>query len=393
MFPPEFQLLLYCARSQPALRQIKQDVDEVAIDWGKLLAFADQHCVRPLLLRSLKAVCWDAVPPSVRLELEGFCKSNAQKNLLLAGELLRLLGRFNENEVPVVAFKGPILAEAVYGDLSLREFCDLDLLIRGQDLTKAEDVLLACGYTAQFPDRDYRTAFLSYFGQYAFRRGQSDLWVDLHWQFSGDGVVFPLQAAEVWPRLIEETIAGRTVPSLAHDDQALFLAAHGTKEGWRRLLWLCDFAEFLHRYPDMDWIAILDRAARSHSSRQLLLAIELAATMLDAPAPAELLYKARNSSAVQSLAKRAREGMLLTTPKGSWEFRFGLNTHDKWLHRLLPIKAFLTTRTVGDHKAMPLPKSLWGLYYLTRPFRLAGHVAKKVFPVRQPIRSEPSKET
>jgi Uncharacterised nucleotidyltransferase len=382
MFPPEFQLLLYCARSQPALRQIKQDVDEVAIDWGKLLALAAQHGVRPLLLRSLTAVCWDAVPPSVRLELEGFCTSNAHKNLFLAGELLRLLGRFHQKEVPVVAVKGPILAEAVYDDLSFREFRDLDLLIRDQDLTKAEDLLLACGYTAQFPDRDYRTAFLSYHGQYAFRRGQSDLWVDLHWQFSQDGVVFPLRAADVWPRLIEETVAGRTVPSLAHDDLALFLAAHGTKEGWRRLQWLCDFAEFLRRYQDLDWTAILERAARYHSSRQLLLAVELAATMLDAPAPAELLNQARNSPAVQSLARRAREGMLLTAPKGSWEFRFGLNTHDKWPHRLLPIKTLLTTRTVGDHQAMPLPKSLWRLYYLTRPFRLAAHVVKKVFPVR-----------
>jgi hypothetical protein len=382
MFPPEFQLLLYCARSQPASGPITRLVDESAIDWGKLLALADQHCVRPLLLQSLKAVCWEDVPASVRLELEGFCKSNAQKNLLLAAELLRLLRRFNEGEVPVVAFKGPILAEAVYGELSLREFSDLDLLIGGQDLAKAEDILLACGYTAQFPDRDYRTAFLSYHGQYAFRRGQSDLWVDLHWQFSGGGVVFPLRAAEVWPRLIEETLAGRTVPSLAHDDLALLLAAHGTKERWRRMLWLCDFAEFLRRYQDLDWIALLERAARSHSSRQLLLAIELAATMLDAPAPAELLDRARHSPAVQSLARRARERMLLTAPIGSWEFRFGLNTHDKFLHRLLPIKALLTTRTVGDHQAMPLPKPLWGLYYLTRPFRLAAHVAKKVFPVR-----------
>jgi hypothetical protein len=380
MFLPEFQLLLYCARSQPASGPIKRLVDQSAIDWGKLLAFADQHCVRPLLLQSLKAVCWDAVPASVRLELERFCKSNAQKNLLLALELLRLLRRFNESKVPVVAFKGPILAEAVYGDLSLREFCDLDLLIRVQDLAKAEDILLACGYTAQFPDRDYRTAFLSYHGQYAFRR---DVWVDLHWQFSPGSVVFPLQAAEVWPRLTEETIAGRTVASLAHDDLALFLAAHGTKEGWRRMLWLCDFVEFSRRYRDLDWIAILERAVRSYSSRQLLLAIELAATMLDAPVPAELLNQARNSPAVQSLARRARERMLLTAPRGSWEFRFGLDTHDKWLHRLLPIKALLTTRTVGDHQAMPLPKSLWGLYYLTRPFRLAGHAAKKVFSVRQ----------
>lgn len=382
MFPPEFQLLLYCARSEPALPQIRQEVDEVAIDWGRLLALAIQHGVRPLLLRSLKAVCWDAVPPAVRLELEGLWISNAHRNLFLAGELLRLLGKFDQSGVPVVAFKGPTLAEAVYGDLSLREFRDLDLLIRAQDLEKAEDILLACGYAAQFPDRDYRTAFLSYHGQYAFRREQSDLWVDLHWQFAGDGVVLPLQAAEVWPRLTEQIMAGRTVSSLAHDDLALLLAAHGTKERWRRLLWLCDFAEFLRRHQDLDWTAILERAVRSHSSRQLLLAIELAATMLDAPAPAELLERARNSPPVQSLARQAREAMLLTAAKEVWEFRFGLNTHDRFLHRLLPIKALLTTRTVGDHRAMPLPKSLWRLYHLTRPFRLAAHVAKKVLPVR-----------
>jgi len=139
-----------------------------------------------------------------------------------------------------------------------------------------------------------------------------------------------------------------------------------------------DFAEFCATIRTWTGSPILARAARSHSSRHCYWLSRLAATMLDAPAPAELIDQARNSSAVQSLARRAREGMLLTSPKGNWEFRFGLNTHDKWLHRLLPIKAFLTTRTVGDHQAMPLPKSLWGLYYLTRPFRLASHVAKDV---------------
>ena len=60
MFPPEFQLILYGARSQPASRPLKQHIDDFAIDWGKLLALAEQHCVRALLLQSLKAVCWDA---------------------------------------------------------------------------------------------------------------------------------------------------------------------------------------------------------------------------------------------------------------------------------------------------------------------------------------------
>jgi Uncharacterised nucleotidyltransferase len=382
MIPPEFQLLLDCARSQPAARSINQLVDAGVIDWPKVLELAEQHRVRPLLLRSLKAVRWDAVPPSTQFELERIYRSNARRNLLLAGELLRLLGEFQKKDIPVAAIKGPVLAEAVYGDLSLREFCDLDVLVHEENVSQAEDVLVACGYQAQFADRDYRAAFLSYQGQYAFRLGQTDLWVDLHWQLSREGVVFPLKSAEVWPRLEQATIAGRTVPTLAHDDLALFLAAHGTKEGWRSLMWLSDFAELLRKDQKLDWIALLDRAERSHSSRQLLLAIILASAMLDAPAPAELINKARASSAVMALAEGARTRMLRVSPKGSWEFRYGLNTHDKWRHRLWPITALLTTRTVGDYQAMPLPKSLWGLYYLTHPFRAAGQLAKAILRTR-----------
>ena len=267
------------------------------IDWQILLKLAAQHCVRPMLLQTLKSVCWDAVPQKIQLELTLFNKANVQKNLLFTGELLRLLGLFQQNAIPIAAFKGPVLAHSVYGDISLREFSDLDVIVQEADLSKAEDILTARGYQADFPDRDYRSAFLSYQGQYAFRHSNTGISVDLHWRLSSKGVAFPLQSAEIWPRLEKVTIAGRTVPTLAHDDLALFLAAHGTKEGWRSLIWVCDFAELLRKYQDIDWVAVLDRAQRSHSSRPLLLAIVLASTLLDAPAPVALID--RSSGRIQ----------------------------------------------------------------------------------------------
>ena len=130
MFPPEFQLLLYCARSHPASRQIKQHVDDFAIDWGKLLALADQHCVRPLLLQSLKRCAGMLFHHRSGLSLKVFASPTRRKICFWRQSFCDCSGASTENEVPVVAFKGPILAEAVYGDLSLREFCDLDLLIR-----------------------------------------------------------------------------------------------------------------------------------------------------------------------------------------------------------------------------------------------------------------------
>ena len=132
-------------------------------------------------------------------------------------------------------------------------------------------------------------------------------------------MAFPLQLAEIWPRLEKVTIAGRTVLTLAHDDLALFLAAHGTKEGWRSLIWVCDFAELLRKYQDIDWVAVLDRAQRSHSSRPLLLAIALASTLLDAPAPAALIDRAWKNSALRALAEEAKLRMLRTVPEEELE--------------------------------------------------------------------------
>jgi hypothetical protein len=116
--------------------------------------------------------------------------------------------------------------------------------------------------------------------------------------------------------------------------------------------------------------------ARGHRVRPLLLATLLASTLLDGPAPAELLHQAQNKSAVRSLAEQAQARMLRTIPGGELvEFLNGLNTHDRLRHQLLPVVTLLTTRTIGDYQAMPFPKSLWGIYYLTRPFRLAGKAA------------------
>src|SRR5262249_34958643 len=183
-------------------------------------------------------------------------------------------------------------------------------------------------------------------GQYAFRNRGTGISVDLHWQLSGKGWAFPLQSEEVWSRLTQITIFGRIIPTLAHDDLALFLAAHGTKERWRRLLWVSDFAALLHKYQDIDWLAVLDRAQRSHSSRPLLLAILLASDLLGAEVPSKLIEKVRSDSNVRALAKDAELRMLHPGTETEFgQFLSGLRTYDRLRHRLLPIVTLLTTRT------------------------------------------------
>jgi hypothetical protein len=374
----EFQLLLACATSQPNKERIK-DVIQEGINWPILLALAKQHEIRPILRQSLKSVCWDSVPQTIRHELDHFYTTNVQRSLLFTAELLGLLGIFQQNGIPFAIFKGVVLSASLYGDPALREFSDLDIIVHEEDVSKVENILTAARYQPDFPDKDYRSAFLSYQGQYAFRNKQTGTSVDLHWRLSGKGEPFPLNPREIWPKLRYETICDCSIPTLAHDDLALLLAAHGTREGWRYLKWTCDFAEILRKYQDINWITVLGRAERSNCSRSLQLAMVLASTLLDAPAPPELIEKARCNSAVQQLAEKAKLRMLRAAPEAKFrQFLDGLNTHDRLRHRLWPVVTQLTTRTVGDYQAMPLPKLLWGIYHLTRPFRLMTKAAEMI---------------
>jgi hypothetical protein len=369
MNPPEFQLLAQAARTHPDAKSVR-DLVAKGVDWQKLLTLAARNGVRPILLQTLKSVCWDSVPNEIKLQLTLFSKDHVQKSLHYTRELLQLIALFEERAIKTTVFKGPVLAHTLYRKIYLREFSDLDMLVDEEDLSKAEDILITRGYQADYPDKDFRFTFLGYQGQYAFRHAETGVSVDLHWRLTDN------YAPSICPGLAQVVIAGRAVSTLAPDDLALFLARHGTKEGWASLIWVCDFAELLRKCQDINWIGVLDRAQRSHSLRPLLLAIALASTLLDAPAPGALIDRAWKSSAVRALAEEAKLRMLSAVPEDEvGAFLKGLKTHDRLRHRLWTIAAHLTTRTVGDYRAMPLPKFLWGIYYLTRPLRLSIKVA------------------
>lgn len=56
--------------------------------------------------------------------------------LYLSAEMERINKLCNENEIRMIFLKGPVLSQDLYGDISLRTSCDLDVLIPMQNLEK-----------------------------------------------------------------------------------------------------------------------------------------------------------------------------------------------------------------------------------------------------------------
>ena len=111
------------------------------LDWQALIDAAREHGVLALLSRQLLGNLANSVPEQFRMSLRTFRDATAQKNLFLAAEMLRLSGRFRDEGLIAIPYKGPLLATQAYGDFGMRQFGDLDFAIRQRDLPRATALL------------------------------------------------------------------------------------------------------------------------------------------------------------------------------------------------------------------------------------------------------------
>lgn len=368
----EFDLLCSIVRAKGEPAAFTTHPGE-GIDYPVLLQLAFDHSVRPQLLVFLAAISWQGVPQAVRTSLESFRQGQLLRALSLSEELARVTGLLGDNGILVAAFKGAALSAYLYGDISRREYNDIDLIVPPDAMAAAEQILGSLGYRNRQGDRTFRQHFLRHQRQYALHRPGFDAAIDLHWGFSAAPLPFPLRPQEIWATLEYRQVGGHAVPTLSDDDLALQLAGHGTKEAWKCLCWVCDFARLLELKPQLDWKVLHRRACSLGSGDAVLLGCAMAAGLLDAPVPRALAPALAASCRVQRLAGwligRMRQGLAGVVGKRHLE---DLELCDRRLDRLRAELVFALTPSPGDYRALPLPQGLWSLYYGTRPFRLAA---------------------
>ena len=210
----------------------------------------------PLLHKHLTSVA-DLVPGHFLSRLKRESVANSQNVLHLIGKQLRVYKLFKENDIPVALFKGPLLAQMAYGEISLRQAGDIDLLIGRQDFDRARCWLESLGYE-MFP-RLTPAQLASHLSNHCEIQFMRDEWftvVDLHWELAPRSFVFKVKAEEVLSRLQSVSLAGTMVETFSDEDLVLYQAMHGAKHLWRRLEWISSLAESVRSSP-LNWDTVL----------------------------------------------------------------------------------------------------------------------------------------
>ncbi|PHM06114.1 hypothetical protein CK516_35905 [Nostoc sp. 'Peltigera malacea cyanobiont' DB3992] len=129
---PEINLLLCCTRIDIDTSTASQihKLLQTDLDWDYLLQKAYQHGVFLLLYESLQKTHPELIPQNISDQLHAYSQIKTARNLFLAKQLCQILDLLSTDNISAIPFKGPTLATLAYGNLVLREFSDLDILVR-----------------------------------------------------------------------------------------------------------------------------------------------------------------------------------------------------------------------------------------------------------------------
>ncbi|MGE3277319.1 MAG: nucleotidyltransferase family protein [Vicinamibacterales bacterium] len=276
----DVELLLACAtrRLDPAARARADHALAAGADWTTVRTLASAHGLLPLLHAHAAGGAL-VVPPGVLAALRDDAARVARRNLQLCAELAAIATACAAQGIPLVPLKGPLLAESLYGSVALRQYRDLDVLVRRGDLRRFAALLRDRGYDVdRIPSSELVLDNSYHLLARAPRRG--GLLVEVHYSLVAHRTGHRQDYESLEPVLETRRFMGQDVQAVPREEELVYLCEHGAKHAWTRLDWIATIAERL-REPSLDWDRVDHYATRVGARRRVAAALWLAARLWD----------------------------------------------------------------------------------------------------------------
>lgn len=345
-------------------------------DWSRLAELAQYHAVVPLLYRWLREHAQGVVPPhhfAAWREHYHLCAAWSLQATHILGEVVGLLEAAGIEAMPL---RGAVMALQAYGDPLLRQFTDLDLLVRPHDLSAAYLALGGAGYRSVFglPMRPLPGLGKPLQPTVEVRRDACI--VELHSAAMEKRLVDTVPSGAWWDETATVELQGRAYQCLAPVNNLLLAAVHGTKHRWRRLKWIADLSALLAQTGEDERYELLARAQQHGLLRMVTAAVALADALREDPAAVQ-----RHLIEIEQ-AKPRRLEMSLERVAGVpdlgvalMEMRAFLEMKDRRHHLYRGYLSRLLSPRAEDIATTALPGWLTPIYYPIRAARLLGRAA------------------
>ncbi|AKG20942.1 nucleotidyltransferase domain-containing protein [Calothrix sp. 336/3] len=290
-------------------------IQDNSLDWQVIISKAYNHGLIPLLythLNNFNKIANINIPQDVYNQLRDLFYNNAQRSLRLTAELITLLKLLQAQNIPAIPYKGAALANLLYGNVSLRQFCDIDIIVQPQDILKFKQILISQGYEPQVSltakeERQYLQDKSKH--TYNFIHHQKQIMVEVHWRITPQ-YTSPLASPYIWQNLEFIKMGGIEVPTFSAENWLLFLCAHGSRHRWEKLCWLADIGELIRQNPGISWQKIIQTATEFDCRRILFVGLFLTHSLIGISLPQEVWQSITEDKEVAILASEICQDLL-----------------------------------------------------------------------------------
>jgi len=342
------------------------------LDWPKLIEAAEYHGVLPIVCqRVLQSPLPRTMAPEVLDQLRRRFHADLVRSVPLIGKVGRVVEAFDREGLPIIPYKGPVLAQQLWGDPTLRVCDDLDFLVEKRSVEQAGVLLDRLGYRRVSPiARHLQAALLRNASEEQFQHRETGLLLELQWSPAPRVLAVRYGPDQVWRRLMSIPFAGGSALAPSPEDLLMLLSIHGWKHNWNRLLWLGDIAQLL-RSSDLDWDRLIHDCRLQRHVRLLSLALRMTNRVYGVTVPEPFAF---DDPALDRLVDELVNRMTTISPCSyrDWH-RCMLAARDSQIDRMRQMTTFFFTPGLADYDACKLPAWATAGYRLVRLGRLVLH--------------------
>jgi len=249
---PEEKLLLSLSVLNPSgdtLRGIGELLADKShpneFDW--IFECAAMNEVAPVVYENLRVLDKNIPGETIERFRNAYLHS-VRKNVLNAEEMIRVLRSLEKGGVEAIPLKGSLASEIIFGNPGLYPATDIDILVKPEDLAKAEKILDEAGYSKNegISDED----LLSSHYHFVYRKGA--FFLELHWNLAKR--YYQIPPLFWWEETSTVQYSGLRVNALSPERYLLYAIFRLFDHGFRPLKFFIFISGLVRKYGnETDW--------------------------------------------------------------------------------------------------------------------------------------------
>ena len=311
-------------------------------------------------------------------------RSLAERGLRQTARLLPAMQLLEQAGIDIMPYKGPVWAERFYGDLTLRNWSDIDVLVPFRRVADARRLLVENGFT---DSHDFNGRLLTQRGrgggEIALSEKDGDVHLEIHWDVAAGSSRMYLRAESLIGRGERLDLLGRQVLTPCPVDAFLITCLNGAKDHWESVEGLLCAAVQIRDTAPTAWAQMLSAAKRAGCLRRTVVAVAHVSRVFGPETPVAVAAVLARDKAAQALLSElsprgldAGHSLALEPQLGLLHWRFA--SEDSLVARLAHGARRFFQPGPEDWSWLVLPPGSRWLYRVLRPGRLAVKWAKRL---------------